>query len=61
MAKRTDSVAELAKVVDQRRHRKVRARMDRRATWNSRRMWLLVVLVWMLAAGILFTKVFGGA
>jgi hypothetical protein len=47
------TLAEQALYVESRAQIGVRKRVTNWQTFNSRRMWLLVVFVWTLAAGIL--------
>lgn len=50
---RTTSLVEQAAQFDLRTQHEAQRRVARRSTFNSRRMWLVVAIVWTAAAGIL--------
>jgi hypothetical protein len=53
------SLAEQAAQFDKRSRSDAERRVARRATFNSRRMWLLVAAVWIVAGAVLGVQLAG--
>lgn len=56
---RVMSLAEQAAQFDKRSRSDAERRVARRATFNSRRMWLLVAAVWIVAGAVLGVQLAG--
>lgn len=56
---RVMSLAEQAAQFDRRSRSDAERRVARRSTFNSRRMWLLVAVVWVVAGAVLGAKLSG--